>query len=148
MFSGKSCADIYKKGFKTDGVYTIDPDGQGAFKVRCDMTTSGGGWTVFQRRVDGSVDFYRDWHDYKKGFGDPKGEFWLGLDKINRLTRNTRNVLRVDMDDTAGNKKYAKYSLFSVSSEKAKYQLSLGSYSGKWERCFSPYITVLNFHYC
>ena len=109
----------------------IDPDGKGIFNVLCDMTTSGGGWTVFQRRLDGSVDFYRGWQDYKHGFGHLKGEFWLGLDKIHRITTAAQNELRIDMEDTSGNKKYAEYDLFAVTSEQQKYQLSLGTYAGK-----------------
>lgn len=33
---------------------------------------------VFQRRINGEMDFYRGWDQYMKGFGDPNGEFWLG----------------------------------------------------------------------
>ena len=50
-------------------MYTINPDGGKPIRVLCDMTTDGGGWTVFQRRLDGSVDFFRDWKSYKEGFG-------------------------------------------------------------------------------
>ena len=95
----------------------------------CDQKTAGGGWTVFQKRLDGSVDFYRGWADYKRGFGNLNGEFWLGLDKIHRLTK-TKSKLRVDLEDTTGKTAYAEYDMFAVTSVKANYQLSLGTYSG------------------
>ena len=118
-------------GNKVNSIYSlavIDPDGSGAFDVFCDQKTAGGGWTVFQKRLDGSVDFYRGWNDYKRGFGNLNGEFWLGLDKIHRLTK-TRNKLRVDLEDTTGNTVYAEYDMFAVTSERTKYQLSLGTFS-------------------
>ena len=132
MVSGKyrNCAEVYKSGKRTSGVYKIDPDGLGEFEVFCDQTTAGGGWTVFQKRMDGSVDFYRAWDDYKRGFGDLKGEFWLGLDKIHRMTISSSNKLRVDLEDFDGNKAFAEYTSFGVADEAKKYQLSLGGYSG------------------
>ena len=110
-------------------MYTIDPDGLGAFNVSCDMT-SGGGWTVFQRRMDGSVDFYRGLDDYKEGFGDMNGEFWLGLDKINRLSKSVENILRVDLEDFENEIRYAQYSTFAVANEVDKYKLTVGGYTG------------------
>ena len=127
----KNCAEVYQFGKQISGVYKIDPDGLGEFEVFCDQKTAGGGWTVFQKRRDGSVDFLRGWNDYKRGFGNLNGEFWLGLDKIHRLTVSSRNKLRVDLEDLHGNTAFAEYSSFAVTSERAKYQLSLGSYSGK-----------------
>ena len=127
----KNCAELYKSGDRMSGVYTIDPDGLGAFDVFCDQTTAGGGWTVFQKRLDGSVDFYRGWADYRRGFGNLNGEFWLGLDKLHRLTNSGRYKLRVDLEDTARKTAYAEYDMFSITSERTKYQLSLGTYSGK-----------------
>ncbi|XP_046846856.1 ryncolin-1-like [Xenia sp. Carnegie-2017] len=126
----KTCADHYKTGHNQSGIYTINPDGQGSFSVFCDMTTPGGGWTVFQRRIDGSVNFYRGWQDYKNGFGNLSSEFWLGLDKIHRLTNVTNNKLRINLEDTSGNKRYAEYDHFSVKNEKQKYELKIGKYSG------------------
>ena len=101
------------------------------FEVFCDQTTAGGGWTVFQKRLDGSVDFYRHWNDYKHGFGDLSGEFWLGLDRIHLLTSDNHNMLRVDLEDIDGNTAFADYNNVVVMSEEDKYKLILGSYSGK-----------------
>ena len=126
----RNCDEIYKSGERKDGVYTINPDSLPAFDVFCDQTTDGGGWTVFQKRLDGSVDFFLNWSDYKVGFGDLNGEFWLGLDKIHRLTSDNDSMLRVDLEDFEGNTSYAEYNMFSVMSENDKYKLILGSYSG------------------
>ncbi|CAH3142954.1 unnamed protein product, partial [Pocillopora meandrina] len=128
--ASKSCLEIYKSGYKMSGVYYIDPDGLGEFKVFCDQTTAGGGWTVFQKRFDGTVDFFRTWDDYRQGFGNLNGEFWLGLDKIYRLTASSTNKLRVDLEDVRGGRAFAEYQSFSVANEEEKYLLILGSYSG------------------
>ncbi|CAH3178603.1 unnamed protein product, partial [Porites evermanni] len=128
--TAKNCAELYKAGKTISGVYTIDPDGEGAFDVFCDQNTTGGGWTVFQKRLDGSVSFYRYWDDYKNGFGNLNGEFWLGLDKIYRLTEKKRNRLRVDLEETTGDTAYAEYDMFALTNETTKYKLSLGMYSG------------------
>ena len=108
----------------------MNPDGKGSFNVYCDMRTDGGGWTVFQRRQDGSVDFYRGWNDYKSGFGQLTAEFWLGNDKIHRLTAARPRSLRVEVEDWKGVRAYAKYGKFNIGDEHAKYRLDVGSYSG------------------
>ena len=94
------------------------------------MTTDGGGWTVFQRRLDGSVDFYLGWESYKNGFGDLKGEFWLGNDNLHRLTANSDVRLRIDLEDFDGNIAYAEYTTFKVADAADKYRLLIGGYSG------------------
>ena len=93
-------------------------------------TTPGRGWTVFQRRVNGSVDFDKNWTDHKNGFGDLSGEFWLGLDKIHRLTVIGQNVLRVDLETFENETAHAVYESFSVGNESEAYILNVGNYSG------------------
>ena len=126
----KSCALLYQDGVTSSGVYTINPDGGNPIQVLCDMTTNGGAWTVFQRRFNGSVDFYRDWSSYKNGFGDLKGEFWLGNDNLHRLTAAGNVSLRVDLEDFEGNITYAEYATFKVADQADKYRILIGGYSG------------------
>ena len=85
---------------------------------------------MFQKRLNGSVDFYLNWSDYKVGFGDLDGEFWLGLDKIHRLTSDDNSMLRVDLEDFEGNTAYAEYNKFGVKNENDQYRLNFGSFSG------------------
>ena len=94
------------------------------------METDGGGWTVFQRRKCGEIDFYRNWADYEEGFGYLDHEFWLGLSKIHRLTKDATCTLRVDLGDAQGNRAYAKYSTFSIGDSSTEYTLTIAGYSG------------------
>ncbi len=124
-----SCQDIYNRGCRQSGVYTIDPGCGKAFDVWCDL--QGGGWTVFQRRMDGSVSFNRNWDSYVDGFGDLKREHWLGLEKIHCLTASKgRAELYVDMYDCDGVRKYARYSYFHVEGSSVNYKLHVSGYSG------------------
>ena len=125
-----SCSKLLQYGFTSTGAYNIIPDGGKPMQVLCDMTTDGGGWTVFQRRLDGSVDFYLGWESYKNGFGDLNGEFWLGNDNLHRLTAADNVKLRVDLEDFDGDIKYAEYTTFKVADEEDKFRLLIGGYSG------------------
>ena len=124
-----SCQEIYNRGCRQSGVYTIDPGCGKAFNVWCDM--QGGGWTVFQRRMDGSENFGRLWQNYVDGFGKLYREHWLGLDKIHCLTASKgRAELYVDMYDCEGVRKYARYSYFHVEGSSVNYKLHISGYSG------------------
>ncbi|XP_061563956.1 microfibril-associated glycoprotein 4-like [Cololabis saira] len=125
------CSDIYScDNSLPSGVYTIYPIGAtSAVQVYCDMESLGGQWTVFQRRMDGSVNFYRPWDHYKRGFGTAAGEYWLGMENIFHLTQRKRYQLLVDMEDFEGNKAYALYSSFSIGPESDGYMLHLSGYS-------------------
>uniref|UniRef100_A0A8C3L316 Fibrinogen like 2 n=1 Tax=Chrysolophus pictus TaxID=9089 RepID=A0A8C3L316_CHRPC len=127
----RDCADHYAAGKRSSGIYPITPDPRNStFQVYCDMETQGGGWTVLQRRQDGSTNFNRTWNDYKHGFGNLSREFWLGNDKIHLLTKSQEMQLRIDLEDFNGIKEYAKYQHFYVANEYLKYRLSVHGYSG------------------
>ena len=99
--------------------------------VYCDMETDGGGWTVFQRRKDGSVDFNRGWNEYERGFGNLSGDYWLGLASLYQILQpNGANELRIEFEDYSGNRAYAKYDSFNVEDSSSKYRLSVSGYSG------------------
>lgn len=110
------------------------------FAVTCDMKTLNGGWTIIQRRQDGTVDFYRNWTDYEKGFGDLNGEFFIGLEKLNALTtRGEPQELYIILEDFEGTRKYANYGLFKVGPKENNYTLKVGEYKGNAGDSFSQH---------
>ena len=128
--STSSCLELYQAGYRINGVYTIFPTSlTDGLQVYCDMETDGGGWIVFQRRQDGSVDFYRTWAEYQSGFGDLQNEFWLGNDILRDLTGSGQWRLRVDMEDWKSNKSWSSYGEFAVTGD--KYTLHVGSYDAQ-----------------
>ncbi|KAK2143445.1 hypothetical protein LSH36_839g02004 [Paralvinella palmiformis] len=66
-----SCSDV-----SVSGIYNVTISVTEKKEVYCEAEVDGGGWTVIMRRMDGSVDFLREWEDYKLGFGSLDAEFW------------------------------------------------------------------------
>ncbi|XP_063448852.1 fibrinogen C domain-containing protein 1-like isoform X2 [Mytilus trossulus] len=116
---------------KGNGVYKIFPKhSEFGFDVYCDFETDNGGWTVFQRRLNGETDFYRGWESYENGFGNLEAEFWLGNQRIHTLTAQGKSELRVDISDFLGNTAHAKYATFSVGDASTNYKLTVTGFSG------------------
>lgn len=136
-----------------DGVYAVRLFGGGIINVYCDMTTDGGGWTVFQKRVDGSINFNRNWTQYRQeiltyhallselslksfhhcrsGFGNVNSEFWLGLENLHLLVTDRNSSLRVDLWDWEGSKAHAYYSIFHIGDRRhTNYTLTVDGYQG------------------
>lgn len=124
----KDCDDVRLTHGNVTGQYPLSLGGS-TVHLRCDMDTDDGGWTVMQRRLDGSVEFFKGWSDYKAGFGNPTGEYWLGLDNLHEITTRGEYVLRIDMEYLS-QQYYVKYSDFNIQNESDNYQMSFSTFLG------------------
>ena len=117
---------------KSSGVYTIANFCGVKYsntRVYCDTSSGGGGWTVIQRRKDGSVDFKnRDWVEYEDGFGNLHGEYWIGLRSMHCLTSQGDWELRIDYELKNGTKSYLHYNKFAIGSAEDQYPLSISGF--------------------
>ncbi|XP_013365464.1 PREDICTED: angiopoietin-4 [Chinchilla lanigera] len=145
----QDCEDICRSGVNQDGVYTIRiPNLNKTKRVFCVMDTDGGAWTVIQRRENGTVNFQRNWQDYKQGFGHPAGEHWLGNEAVHQLTSSAKYSLRLEMEDWDGNTSQANFKHFQLGSKEEFYKIFVNGYSGEmpqlgnvilWNNTFSTH---------
>ncbi|XP_063813080.1 angiopoietin-related protein 5 isoform X2 [Pseudophryne corroboree] len=134
---GFDCTDI-KDNFEPiskapSGIYIIQPEGTDfSFQAFCDMDYRGGGWTVLQKRIDGTIDFQRTWLEYMEGFGELSGEFWLGLRKTFCILnqKNTSFMLNIALEAEDGTLAYATYDNFWIEDEKTAFIMHVGRYFG------------------
>ena len=99
-------------------------------RAHCDMDTDGGKWLVIQRRINGTVDFYRNWTDYVHGFGDLEGEFWYGLERIHCLTTREDVEVRFEIGNGTEPSLVWTYQLFQVGGAETNYRLTIGQAHG------------------
>ncbi|MBN3314981.1 ANGL1 protein, partial [Atractosteus spatula] len=136
----RDCYQVRQAGHSTSGIYLLKPDGSDRLmQVWCEHGLDNGGWTVIQRRKDGSVNFFRNWDNYKKGFGNIDNEYWLGLEHIYNLGKQGDYRLLIEMEDWLGKKVYAEYSSFRLEPESEFYRLRLGTYQGNAGDSFSSH---------
>ncbi|KAG7330569.1 hypothetical protein KOW79_006791 [Hemibagrus wyckioides] len=127
----RDCLHAMQAGHATSGMYLLKPDGSDKLmQAWCEQDVDNGGWTIIQRRKDGSVNFFRNWESYKQGFGNIDGEHWLGLENIYNLGKQGDYKLLVELQDWMEKKVYAAYSSFHLEPESEAYRLRLGTYQG------------------
>lgn len=120
----------------SSGVYQLkDPH----IIVYCEKNTLDGGWLVIQQRVDLTLNFRRNWTEYRNGFGvvGKSQDFWLGLESIHQITTSGEYELAVEFKYHETLYKYARYSQFLISGESDKYRLMVGGHCGTLEDYFS-----------
>ncbi|XP_050095688.1 ficolin-1-like [Anopheles aquasalis] len=141
---------VYQKEIQTQSFTNVRSKISGTYLIRvkndselievyCEQKSFGGGWIVFQYRYDGSLDFYREWNEFRDGFGDLNKEFWLGLEKVHQITSGRKHELVVELKDFNGRFKYARFDSFEIGSESEQYNLKdIGEYSGTAGDNMSP----------
>jgi len=90
------------------------------------------GWLVWLRRIDNKVDFDQGWSTYKSAFGNKKGNFWLGLDELHKLTNNEKRFqLKAWLESYMDGFWWAEYRFFHVGRESEKYRMTVQDFNFK-----------------
>ncbi|KAL7741695.1 hypothetical protein ACLKA6_000316 [Drosophila palustris] len=102
-------------------LYIVNVPGIDPFEAPCESRLENGGWTVIQRRLDGSVNFDRNWNEYRNGFGDLKGEFFIGLEKLYRITAAQPQELLIYYETSSYQTDQERCGNFLIGSEREEY---------------------------
>ena len=90
------------------------------------------GWVLMQQNLcDGSQNFQRGWIEFRNGFDDNHGNFWVGNEKLFQLTSSSQCKLRIEVQ--AADTKiwyFTEYSSFTLNSESDFYRIQVSGYSG------------------
>lgn len=142
-----NCYEIHSDMIgQRDAVYHIypDPDSEAGVKVYCEMNR--GGWTRIFNRINKSPvafdrqaiwvrstlnsfqnDFIlRTWNEYKTGFGDINGNYWIGLNEMQKMTFRNKMVLRIELWNTKTDHQFIEYDSFLVYSEENDFKVEVG----------------------
>nr|XP_022291559.1 uncharacterized protein LOC111102911 isoform X1 [Crassostrea virginica] len=124
----QDCLELYEKyNISVSGPYYISPDNKTIARAFCDMKTSGGGWTVIQRRNSSNVNFTRNWANYTNGFGEVTGNYWIGNRILHALT-SSNNIIMFRLRHSNGSTYNASYSNFRVLDEANKFEMTYDHY--------------------
>ncbi|WP_411026733.1 fibrinogen-related protein, partial [Salmonella sp. s54395] len=74
------------------------------------------------RRGNGEIFFYQNWNAYRNGFGGLGVDHWLGLEFIKLLANQRPSILRVDLYDCNGQRRFAEYDFFALGNVETNYE--------------------------
>uniref|UniRef100_A0A0P4W2X4 Fibrinogen C-terminal domain-containing protein n=1 Tax=Scylla olivacea TaxID=85551 RepID=A0A0P4W2X4_SCYOL len=118
----------------TKKIVAVKPPGLAPREVVCEQVREGGGWTVMLARHPTHENhvmrenFNKTWKEYREGFGDLRGEFWIGNEVVHALTSQTPHQLYVLLEDWDGNIAEGMWNSFKIAGEAESYQLSVEGY--------------------
>ncbi|CAH1788272.1 unnamed protein product [Owenia fusiformis] len=102
----------------SDGVADIITESGRKFQAKCED-----GWLIVANREDGSVDFNKNWQDFKDGFGSLNGEHFLGFENIRSVLTQGKYEMRTSFTSWEPETRYIDYENVSISDEATGYRL-------------------------
>ena len=123
----RDCREWRDLGFDQSGVYHVYHEGK-EIPVYCLMKDQHG-WIAIQQRLAGSVDFYRNWTEYRNGFGDPATDYYLGNELIHQLTFGKQIQIAIVGQDFNDEFRILYFDGFYIENEQNKYRLHAGTFS-------------------